>query len=191
MRCDPLAGARQRILTTFGRKCRRDQQLIRRDPTSQRISGPTPDAEIVPASSLEAFSIFSPNRCPLTRADFDSGGSNRCAPRRRKEKLREHRAATLGPECTQVIFGAAVGEIISPACRESASHFDSLRGGRLAEQIDDPLPPTNGIDPKVRLHDTVKQLNRCQKKRLIRFRCVSNGEGIAWERYRAAQGGGR
>ncbi len=47
-------------------------------------------------------------------------------------------------------------------------------------RIDDPLPPTPDLDPKVRLHDTIKALNRHQRRRLIRFRGDGRGCGIRW-----------
>jgi hypothetical protein len=48
-------------------------------------------------------------------------------------------------------------------------------------RIDDPLPPQGDMEPKRRLHDTIKSLNRRQKKRLIRFMGDGTGEGIRWE----------
>lgn len=47
-------------------------------------------------------------------------------------------------------------------------------------RIDNPLPPQQGLDNKVRLHATIKSLNRHQKHRLIRFMGDGNGEGILW-----------
>ncbi len=47
--------------------------------------------------------------------------------------------------------------------------------------IDDPLPPQPKQDPKRRLHDTVKSLNRNQKNRLIRFLGNGTGQGVRWE----------
>ena len=49
------------------------------------------------------------------------------------------------------------------------------------EHIDDPLPPQPGLDPKRRLHDTIKCLNRGHKIPLIRFRGDGTGQGIVWE----------
>lgn len=49
------------------------------------------------------------------------------------------------------------------------------------ERIDDPLPPQPGLDPKRRLHDTIKCLNRGHKNPLIRFRGDGTGQGIIWE----------
>jgi hypothetical protein len=48
-------------------------------------------------------------------------------------------------------------------------------------RIDDPLPPSKEIDPKRRLHDTIKNLNRNQKNRLLRFMGDGTGQGVRWE----------
>lgn len=47
--------------------------------------------------------------------------------------------------------------------------------------IDDPLAPARNIDPKRRLHDTIKNLNRNQRQVLIRFMGDGTGEGVRWE----------
>jgi hypothetical protein len=48
-------------------------------------------------------------------------------------------------------------------------------------RIDDPLMPTANLDPRRRLHDTIKALNRNQKENLLRFMGDGTGEGIRWE----------
>jgi hypothetical protein len=48
-------------------------------------------------------------------------------------------------------------------------------------RIDDPLPHTASCDPKQRLHDTIRSLNRNQKNRLLRFKGDGTGEGVLWE----------
>lgn len=48
-------------------------------------------------------------------------------------------------------------------------------------RIDDPLPPSRKLDAKQRLHDTIKNLNRNQKQRLIRFMGDGTGQGVRWE----------
>ena len=48
-------------------------------------------------------------------------------------------------------------------------------------RIDDPLPPSKKFDAKQRLHDTIKNLNRNQKHRLIRFMGDGTGQGVRWE----------
>jgi hypothetical protein len=47
-------------------------------------------------------------------------------------------------------------------------------------RIDDPLPPRNEQDPKQRLHDTIKCLNRRQINSLIRFKGDGTGKGVLW-----------
>lgn len=47
--------------------------------------------------------------------------------------------------------------------------------------IDDPLPPKPEIVIKDRLKDAVRQLNRNQLNRLIRFRGDGTGERVTWE----------
>jgi hypothetical protein len=47
-------------------------------------------------------------------------------------------------------------------------------------RIDDPLPQKLNQDPKSRLHDTIKCLNRNHRKRLIRFSGDGTGEGVLW-----------
>ena len=48
-------------------------------------------------------------------------------------------------------------------------------------RIDDPLPPSQKLDAKQRLHDTIKNLNRNQKHRLIRFMGDGTGQGVRWQ----------
>lgn len=48
-------------------------------------------------------------------------------------------------------------------------------------RIDDPLSPLPQLDPRRRLHDTIKALNRKQKRDLIRFMGDGSGEGVRWE----------
>lgn len=48
------------------------------------------------------------------------------------------------------------------------------------DRIDDPLSPQREQDPKRRLHDTIKCLNRNQRHRLMRFGGDGTGEGVIW-----------
>lgn len=48
-------------------------------------------------------------------------------------------------------------------------------------RIDDPLPPQRDVDPKRRLSDTIKCLNRRQFDPLVVFRGDGAGVGIVWE----------
>lgn len=48
-------------------------------------------------------------------------------------------------------------------------------------RIDDPLPQDPDIDPKRRLNESIKRLNRNQSRHTIRFYGDGHGEGICWE----------
>jgi hypothetical protein len=49
-------------------------------------------------------------------------------------------------------------------------------------RIDDPLRPDHSTDPKERLHDTIKNLNRRQTNpSLIHFRGDGTGAGVRWD----------
>ncbi|EMI22059.1 hypothetical protein RMSM_01018 [Rhodopirellula maiorica SM1] len=49
-------------------------------------------------------------------------------------------------------------------------------------KIDDPLSQKPDLDPKRRLADAIKCLNRNQESRLLRFRGDGTGEGVLWDR---------
>lgn len=49
-------------------------------------------------------------------------------------------------------------------------------------RIDDPLPPQAEQDPKRRLADTIKCLNKKQENHLIHFHGDGTGQGVIWER---------
>lgn len=48
-------------------------------------------------------------------------------------------------------------------------------------RIDDPLPPRPDQDPKRRLNDTIRNLNRSQKNHVVRFVGDGSGQGVLWE----------
>ena len=48
-------------------------------------------------------------------------------------------------------------------------------------RIDDPLPPRADQVPKRRLQETIKSLNKNQKRPLIRFLGDGSGQGVLWE----------
>ncbi len=50
-----------------------------------------------------------------------------------------------------------------------------------AEHIDDPLPQQRDLDPRERLRDTVKLLNRSVRSWGLRFHVEQNGEAVRWE----------
>jgi hypothetical protein len=50
-----------------------------------------------------------------------------------------------------------------------------------AQEIDDPLPPAQDVDSKVRLHQTIANLNRYHHVRLIHFLGDGTGQKVCWE----------
>jgi len=64
---------------------------------------------------------------------------------------------------------------------QSRGHSGGISGRGWPHRIDDPLSPLGDIEPKCRLHDTIKRLNRHHKDRIIHFRGDGTGEGVCWE----------
>jgi hypothetical protein len=77
--------------------------------------------------------------------------------------------------------GCLVKEFRLPAPNQEAI-LAAFEEERWPARIDDPLPGIVDLDPKVRLHDAIKGLNRCQSQRLLRFRGDGTGKGIVWNR---------
>jgi hypothetical protein len=48
-------------------------------------------------------------------------------------------------------------------------------------RIDDPLPVKDDLDPRERLQNTLKALNRNQKQRLLKIKGDGTGQGVIWE----------
>jgi hypothetical protein len=50
-----------------------------------------------------------------------------------------------------------------------------------ARWFDDPLPRGQANNPKMRLHDTIKDLNRRQSPPLVHFKGDGSGTRVGWE----------
>ncbi len=83
---------------------------------------------------------------------------------------------------------AALGELWrSGACVKQLRHEAANQRGVLAafeeagwpSRLADPLPPEPGVNPKTRLRETVRSLNRGQ--RCIRFRMDGTGLALRWQ----------
>jgi hypothetical protein len=83
--------------------------------------------------------------------------------------------------------GAVVKRYRVPAQNQQVI-LDAFEEEGWPERIDDPLPVRRDVDPRIRLHDAINRLNRCQTNRLLRFRGNGAGTGVAWERARAEFG---
>ena len=58
--------------------------------------------------------------------------------------------------------------------------LDAFQEEDWPASIDDPLPPLMDQQPKLRLRDTIKRLNRNQATRLIRFHGDGTGQRVFW-----------
>jgi hypothetical protein len=57
-------------------------------------------------------------------------------------------------------------------------------------RIDDPLPLIQDCDPKQRLRDTIKSLNRHQREYTVHFKDDGTGQGVLWEPIDRTDGAG-
>ena len=67
-----------------------------------------------------------------------------------------------------------------PSPNQSAI-LSAFQEERWPARIDDPLPPKVEQDPKRRLHDTIRNLNRSHRRPLLRFVGDGSGQGVLWE----------
>lgn len=74
----------------------------------------------------------------------------------------------------------AVREFRQPADNQKLILATFQELGWVAE-IDDPLPGSPEVDAKIRLHDTIKDLNRYMRPRLLHFAGDGTGGGVRWE----------
>jgi hypothetical protein len=84
----------------------------------------------------------------------------------------EYRALRVG--------GCVIKEYRVPSTSQEAI-LTAFQEEAWPHRIHDPLPPLDNIEPKTRLHDTIKRLNRHHKQRLIRFHGDGTGEGVCWD----------
>jgi hypothetical protein len=81
--------------------------------------------------------------------------------------------------CNTLFLGSAVVKRFKQgACNQQLILAEFQRLG-WPPRIDDPLPLSNGHNPKQKLRDTIKRLNRAQVHRLVHF--FGTNRGIGWE----------
>jgi hypothetical protein len=83
-----------------------------------------------------------------------------------------------------------IGSIIVKRFKVPAANQEAILAAFEEEawptRIDDPLPPHREQSPKRRLQETIKSLNRNQKRPLLKFLGDGSGQGVRWE-YRGPQ----
>jgi hypothetical protein len=80
-----------------------------------------------------------------------------------------------------VVGGQLVKRFRVPAASQERI-LDAFEEEGWPQRIDDPLPHTNNLVPRARLHDAIKNLNRHHVHRLIVFQGDGRGVGICWKR---------
>ena len=77
-------------------------------------------------------------------------------------------------------FGARIVKRFPRAARNQEIILSAFEEEGWPPRIDDPLPPSRNVEPKRRLHDTIKWLNRDQEARVLAFLGDGTGEGVRW-----------
>lgn len=77
------------------------------------------------------------------------------------------------------ISDVVVKEFRWPAANQSLL-LKAFQRQNWKTEIKDPLPRTRGINPKVRLHDTIKCLNRNHTYTIVRFHGNGDGTGVTY-----------
>jgi hypothetical protein len=75
------------------------------------------------------------------------------------------------------------GELVKRYTRPSPNQeliLEAFQEEGWPPRIDDPLPPAPDQDPKQRIRDAIKNLNRHQNRPLIRFQGDGTGQGVRW-----------
>jgi hypothetical protein len=80
---------------------------------------------------------------------------------------------------TLVAAGIAIKEFRQPA-PDQIRVLETFEEEHWTYRIDDPLPCLPGRNPKQRLHVTIANLNRNQRKVLIQFKGDGTGQGVCW-----------
>ncbi len=110
---------------------------------------------------------------------LDSGGEERiapAAPRIEEEVLRPK----WDPLCRLVSFNGAIVKQFKLPSPNQIAILSAFEEEGWPRRIDDPLPPRSDIDPKQRLHDTLRSINRNQRNRLLQFSGDGTGCGVVW-----------
>ncbi|MGI9517145.1 MAG: hypothetical protein ACR2NP_08875 [Pirellulaceae bacterium] len=94
-------------------------------------------------------------------------------------------ASVINPVWDDQRHELRVGQVLVKRFKWRASNQEAILSAFEEDgwpaRIDDPLPPVPDTDPKRRLSDTIKCLNRKQQNSLVRFSGDGTGEGVLWD----------
>ena len=82
--------------------------------------------------------------------------------------------------CRVVTYGGVVVKQFKLPSPNQVAVLAAFEEEGWPSRVDDPLPPRSDVDPKQRLHDTIRSINRNQRHNLLYFRGDGTGRGILW-----------
>ncbi len=136
---------------------------------------------------------FSPDtRFVLTDAGLDLAGGNRPEPtliRFTSQPASMPAAPTVSAAHDRpywdsnkgvLYFAERIIKRFSRAARNQEIVLCAFEEEAWRHRIDDPLPPSRNVEPKRRLHDTIKWLNRDHEAQVLAFLGDGTGEGVRW-----------
>jgi len=134
---------------------------------------------------LSQSMAFGPRSCFVLAQTSVVSSTNGTLPHDANSNFQVFRGATPTPVWDQERRELRINDVVVKSFKLPSPNQEAILTA-LAEEnwpvrIDDPLPPHVELDPKRRLHDTIKSLNRNQKSRLIRFSGDGTGEGVLWK----------
>jgi len=86
------------------------------------------------------------------------------------------------PDARKLLLGMRIVKRFKWPASNQEAVLCAFQEENWPERIDDPLKPHPDQNPKRRLADTIKCLNRKQVNALIQFHGDGTGEGVVWER---------
>ncbi len=114
---------------------------------------------------------------PLSESDCQSAPDRHEAPSR----LRASATPRWNSEVRELLVGHTLVKCFRYAAVNQEKVLAAFEEEGWPSRIDDPLPPEPEQDPKRRLNDTIKCLNRKQANRLLHFRGDGTGQRVVWE----------
>jgi len=132
---------------------------------------------------LQSCFVLSESGCAFARKNATSVSRTVSLSSRLVERLAQQMERIPQWDCERhelLLSEMVVKQFKLPAPNQEAILM-AFEEEKWAPKIDDPIPPVADQDPKQRLRDTIKSLNRNQKNRLIRFTGDGSGEGVLWE----------
>jgi len=135
-----------------------------------------------------AVALRSLSSGPAERVGGQNGEVSAAAapePVARRVVAAEHASSEVVPQWDAMRLELRFGDLLVKQFKLPSPNQETIlmafQEERWPPRIDDPLPPRADVDPKRRLNDTIKSLNRNQKDRCVRFMGDGTGRGIRWE----------